>query len=72
MEVSAVVGDCRRTVRYLSYEDPEPSSAMMRSILQHNAQDKKEMMCSPITPGGEAKHQSKGLVFNGICGNCKT
>ena len=48
MEVSVVVGGCRRTIRfssvYLSYEDPDPPSAMMRGIVQHSAQEKKEIV----------------------------
>jgi hypothetical protein len=48
MEVSAVVGGCRRTIRfssvYLLYEDPEPPSAMMREIVQHSAEEKKEII----------------------------
>ena len=47
-EVSAVVGGCRRTVRfssvYLPYEDPVPPSAMMRDIVQHSAEEKKEII----------------------------
>jgi hypothetical protein len=42
MEVSAVVGGCRRTIRfssvYLPYEDSEPPSALMRNIVQHSAE----------------------------------
>ena len=48
MEVSAVVGGCRRTIRfssiYLPYEDPDPPSAMMTEIVQHSAQEKKEII----------------------------
>jgi hypothetical protein len=48
MEVSVVVGGCRRTIRfssvYLSHEDPEPPSAMMRDTVQHSAEEKKEIM----------------------------
>ena len=48
MEVSAVVGGCRRTIRfssvYLPYEDPDPSSAMMRDIVQDSAEEKKEII----------------------------
>ena len=42
--MSAVVGGCRRRIRfssvYLPYEDPEPHSAMMRDIAQHSAEEK--------------------------------
>ena len=48
MEVSAMVGGCKRTIRfssvYLPYEDPEPISAMMRDIVQHSGQEKKEII----------------------------
>ena len=48
MEVSTVVGGCRRTIRfssvYLSYEDSEPPSAMMRDIVQYSAEEKKEII----------------------------
>jgi hypothetical protein len=48
IEVSEVVGGCRRTIRfsslYLPYEDPEPPSAMMRDILQHSTEEKKEII----------------------------
>ena len=48
MHGSAVVGGCRRKIRlslvYLPYVDPEPPSAMMRDILQHNADEKKEII----------------------------
>ena len=48
MEVSAVVGVCTMKIRfssvYLSYEDPEPPSAMMRDIVQHSAEKKKEII----------------------------
>ena len=48
MEVSAVVGDCRRTIRfssvYLPYEEPDPPSAMVRDIVQHSAEKKKEIL----------------------------
>ena len=48
MEVSDVVGGHRRTIRftsvYLSFEDPDPPSAMMRDIVQHSAQEKKEII----------------------------
>ena len=48
MEVSAMVGGCRRTLRfssvYLPYEDPEPPSATMRDIVQHSADEKKEII----------------------------
>ena len=29
---------------YLPYEDPEPPSAMMRDIVQHSAEEKKEII----------------------------
>ena len=48
VEVSAVVGDCRRTIWYssvyLPYEEPDPSSAMTRDIVQHNAEEKREII----------------------------
>ena len=48
VEVSAVVGDCRKRIRfssvYLPYEDPEPPSAIMRDIVQHSAEEKKEII----------------------------
>ena len=48
MEVSAVVGGCRWTIRfssvYLPYEDPDPHSAKMKDIVQHSAQEKKEII----------------------------
>jgi hypothetical protein len=48
MEVSAVVGSCRRTIRFssvsLPYEDPEPLSAMMRDIVQQSAEEKREII----------------------------
>ena len=48
MEVSAVVVDCRRIIRfssiYLPYEVPEPPSAIMRDIVQHSAQERKEII----------------------------
>ena len=48
MEVSAVVAGCRRTIRlssvYLPYDDPEPPSVMMRDIVQHSAEEKKEII----------------------------
>jgi hypothetical protein len=48
MEVSAVVGGCRRTIRlssvYLPYKDPEPPSVMMRDIVQHSAEEKREII----------------------------
>jgi len=48
MEVSAVLDGCRRIIRfssvYLPYEDPEPPSAMMRDIVQHSAEEKKEII----------------------------
>jgi hypothetical protein len=44
MEVSTVVGGCRRTIRfssvYLPYVDPEPPSAIMKDIFQHSAEEK--------------------------------
>jgi hypothetical protein len=75
MEVSAVVGGSRRTIRfssdYLPYEDPEPLSAMMRDIVQHSAEEMKEIILvidanahhtlwenTDINPRGES--QSKG------------
>ena len=58
MEISAVVSDCRRTIRFssvhLPFEDPDPSSSMMRDIVQHRAKEKKEVilgiLLTPITP----------------------
>ena len=48
MEVSAVVDGCRRTIRfssvYLPYEDPDLILAMMRDIVQHSAEEKKEII----------------------------
>ena len=48
MEISAVVGGCRWTIRfssvYLPYEDPDPHSAKMKDIVQHSAQEKKEII----------------------------
>ena len=45
--MSVVVGGCR-TIRfssvYLPYEEPEPPSAMMRDIVQHSAEEKKEII----------------------------
>jgi hypothetical protein len=48
MEVSAMMGGCRRKIKfssvYLPYEYPEPPSALMRDIVQHSAEEKKEIM----------------------------
>ena len=48
VEVSTVVSDCRRTKRfssvYLPHEEPDPPSAMMRDIVQHSAEEKKEII----------------------------
>ena len=48
MEVSLVVGSYRRTISfssvYLPYEDPEFSSVMVRDIVQHSVQEKKEII----------------------------
>jgi hypothetical protein len=48
VEVSTVVCGCRRTIRfssiYLPYEVPEPPSAIMRDIVQHSAQERKEII----------------------------
>jgi hypothetical protein len=50
-DVSAVVSDCRRTIRfssvYLPYEEPDPPSAMMMDIVQPSAEE--ELMPTPIT-----------------------
>ena len=47
VEVSAVMGDCR-TIRfssvYLKYEEPDPPSVMMRDIVQHSAEENKEII----------------------------
>ena len=46
--MSAVVGGCRRTIRfssgYLPYEDPEPPLAITRDIVPHSAKEKKEII----------------------------
>ena len=48
MEMSVVVGGCRRKIRfssvYLPYEEPDPPSAMMRDIVQHSAEERKEII----------------------------
>jgi hypothetical protein len=48
MEVSAVVSDCRRTIRfssvYLPYEEPDPPLAIIRDIVQHSAEERKEII----------------------------
>ena len=48
MEVSMVVGDCRRTIRfssvYLPNEEPDPPLLMMRYNVQHSAQEKREII----------------------------
>jgi hypothetical protein len=48
LEVSAVVGDCRRTIRfssvYLPYEEPDPPLAIMSDIVQHSAEEGREII----------------------------
>ena len=48
VDVSTVVGDCRRTTRfssvYLPYEEPDPASDMIRDIVQHSAEEKKKII----------------------------
>ena len=48
LEVSAVVVGCRRTIKfssvYLPYEEPNPLFAMIRDIVQHSAEEKKEII----------------------------
>ena len=48
VEVSAVLGDCRRTIRfssvYLPYEEHDRPSATMRDIVPHGAEERKEIL----------------------------
>jgi hypothetical protein len=47
-EVLAVVHDCSWRIRFSSvyrpYEDPDPPSAKMRDIVQHSAEEKREII----------------------------
>ena len=70
MEVSAVVVGCGRTISfssvYLPYEDPEPPSTMMRDIVQHSAEEKKEIF---LGIDDNAHHTLWGSTdINGIYG----
>ena len=65
----AMVGGCRRTIRfssvYLPYVDPKPRYAMLRDIVQHSAEEKKEIILGIDTNAHHIFVREHGHQFTG-------
>ena len=69
MEVSAVVGDCRRAIRFASvhlpYEEPDLPSAIMRDIVQNSAEERRVIILRIDTNAHHILRRS--MVINPRC-----